>query len=186
MIGEQISGRDLKDVPLLVASRAGACTNRRLVGLQLRDWNHDGRSAFQHCESRRAPGLAWLAFHASLADYDRRDSTSYHPVSLLFAAAYFIILSRFFDPSGFSKFSTLEGLASLQGSSWLLVAGWLHYLAFDLFVGTWEVRTARDDGIPHLAIVPSLFLTFMAGPAGLLLFIITRYLFRRRLAVEPA
>ena len=104
----------------------------------------------------------------------------------LFAAAYFIILRRFFDPSGFAKFSTLEGLASLQGNPWLLLAGWLHYLAFDLFVGTWEVRTARKEGIPHLAIVPSLFLTFMAGPAGLLLFIITRYLLRRRVSAEVA
>jgi hypothetical protein len=104
----------------------------------------------------------------------------------LFAAAYFIILCRFFDPSGFAKFSTLEGLASLQGNPWLLLAGWLHYLAFDLFVGTWEVRTARKEGIPHLAIVPSLLLTFMAGPAGLLLFVITRYLLRRRVSAEPA
>jgi hypothetical protein len=104
----------------------------------------------------------------------------------LFAAAYFIILCRFFDPSGFARFSTLEGLASLQGSSWLLLAGWLHYLAFDLFVGTWEVRTARKEGIPHLAVVPSLFLTFMAGPAGLLLFVITRYLLRRRVSAEAA
>jgi hypothetical protein len=107
-------------------------------------------------------------------------------IPCVFAIAYFIILSRFFDPSGFEKFSTLAGLASLQGSPWLLLAGWLHYLAFDLFVGTWEVRTARREGIPHLAIVPSLFLTFMAGPVGLLLFVVTRYLFRHRVSAEAA
>ncbi len=108
-------------------------------------------------------------------------------IPCLFAVAYFIILSRFFDPSGFEKFSTLAGLASLQGGSpWLLLAGWLHYLAFDLFVGTWEVRTARREGIPHLVVVPSLFLTFMLGPAGLLLFVITRLLIRRRLSAEAA
>jgi hypothetical protein len=107
-------------------------------------------------------------------------------IPCLFAVAYAIILGRFFDPSGFSKFSTLNGLASLQGSPWLMLAGWLHYLAFDLFVGTWEVRTARQDGIPHLAIVPSLFFTFMAGPFGLLLFVITRFAFRRRISAVPA
>jgi ABA DEFICIENT 4-like len=83
-------------------------------------------------------------------------------------------------PAGFAKFSTLEGLASLQGSPWLLLAGWLHYLAFDLFVGAWEVRTARRDGIAHLAVVPSLILTFMVGPAGLLVFTVTRLLVRKR------
>ena len=66
-------------------------------------------------------------------------------IPCLFAAAYAVILARFFDPGGFAKFGALEGLASLQGSPWLLLAGWLHYLAFDLFVGAWEVRTARTD-----------------------------------------
>lgn len=105
-------------------------------------------------------------------------------IPCLLAVAYLIILAFFFDPSGFTKFSTLAGLASLQSNSWLMLAGWLHYLAFDLFVGTWEVRTARRDGIPHLVIVPSLVLTFMAGPMGLLVFVFTRYLFRNRLSVE--
>ena len=101
-------------------------------------------------------------------------------IPCLFAAAYVVILARFFEPGGFAKFSTLEGIASLQSSPWLLLAGWLHYLAFDLFVGAWEVRTARRDGIAHLAIVPSLILTFMVGPAGFLVFTVTRLLFRER------
>jgi hypothetical protein len=101
-------------------------------------------------------------------------------IPCLFASAYVIILALFFDPGGFAKFSTLQGLASLQGSPWLLLAGWLHYLAFDLFVGAWEVRTARKEGIAHLAIVPSLILTFMLGPAGLLVFNLTRLVLRKR------
>jgi hypothetical protein len=101
-------------------------------------------------------------------------------IPCLFASAYVVILARFFDPGGFAKFSTLEGLASLQGSPWLLLAGWLHYLAFDLFAGAWEVRTARREGIAHLAIIPSLILTFMVGPAGFLVFNMTRLLLRRR------
>jgi hypothetical protein len=87
-------------------------------------------------------------------------------IPCLFSAAYAVILTRFLDPGGFAKFGTLGGLASLQGSPWLLLAGWLHYLAFDLVVGAWEVRTAQRDGIAHLAVVPSLVLTFMAGPAA--------------------
>lgn len=102
-------------------------------------------------------------------------------VPSLLAVAYIIILVRFFDPSSFSNFASLAGLASLQNNPWLLLAGWLHYLAFDLFVGSWEVRTARADGIPHLAIIPSLLMTFMFGPAGLLIFLLTRYALRRRL-----
>src|SRR6266566_35749 len=54
----------------------------------------------------------------------------------------------------------------LFSNRWLVLAGWIHYLAFDLFVGSWEVRDARERGIPHLAVVPCLLLTFMFGPAG--------------------
>ena len=46
---------------------------------------------------------------------------------------------------------------------WMLLAGWTHYLAFDLFIGGWEVRDAHRRGIPHLLIVPALVLTFLLG-----------------------
>ena len=54
---------------------------------------------------------------------------------------------------------------------WLLLAGWIHYLAFDLLVGSWEVRDARERGIGHLLVVPCLILTFLFGPAGWLLYL---------------
>jgi hypothetical protein len=67
-------------------------------------------------------------------------------------------------------FSTLAEVASLFDNRWLLLAGWVHYLCFDLLVGTWEVQDARARGIPHLLVVPCLVLTFLFGPAGWLLY----------------
>jgi hypothetical protein len=61
----------------------------------------------------------------------------------------------------------------------LLLAGWIHYLAFDLFVGSWEARDARQRGVPHLALVPCLALTFLFGPAGWLLYGAVRSRFNR-------
>jgi hypothetical protein len=63
-------------------------------------------------------------------------------------------------------FSTLADVARLFGNRWMLLAGWVHYLCFDLLVGTWEVQDARARGIPHLWVVPCLVLTFLFGPAG--------------------
>jgi hypothetical protein len=57
----------------------------------------------------------------------------------------------------------------------IALAGWVHYLAFDLFIGGWEVRTAQREGIPHLAVLPCLVLTFLFGPVGLLLFLGLRF-----------
>ncbi len=62
-----------------------------------------------------------------------------------------------------------RGEARLFENPYLLLAGWVHFLAFDLLVGAWEVRDARRVGITHLLVVPCLLLTFMAGPVGLLL-----------------
>jgi hypothetical protein len=80
-------------------------------------------------------------------------------------------------------FGSLAGIATLFTVEGLLLAGWIHYLAFDLFVGSWEVSDGRKEGISHLLIVPCLVLTFMAGPAGLALYFAIKYA-RRALANE--
>ncbi len=77
-------------------------------------------------------------------------------------------------------FGSLAEVARLFENPSLLLAGWVHYLAFDLFIGAWEVRDARRLGIPHLLVVPCLVLTFMLGPVGLLLYLGLRVGLRRR------
>ena len=72
------------------------------------------------------------------------------------------------NPDG--GFGSLAQVKALFTQDRAVLAGWVHYLAFDLFIGCWEVMDAQDRGIPHLAVVPCLFLTFMFGPAGLLLY----------------
>jgi hypothetical protein len=52
----------------------------------------------------------------------------------------------------------------------VLLAGWIHYLAFDLFVGRWIASEADKMGISRLIQGPILFGTFMFGPLGLLVF----------------
>jgi len=71
-------------------------------------------------------------------------------------------------------FGSLEQVARLFENRWLLLAGWVHYLAFDLFVGAWEVRDAQRLALPHLAVLPCLALTFFAGPVGLLAYFLVR------------
>jgi Domain of unknown function (DUF4281) len=82
-------------------------------------------------------------------------------------------------------FSSLPEVAQLFSNPWLLLAGWVHYLAFDLFVGSWIVRDARGRGIPHLLLLPSLALTFLFGPAGWLSYLLLRALLRARSSTAP-
>jgi len=91
----------------------------------------------------------------------------------VFAVMYIAIVATTWKGSA-GGFSSLPDVATLFGQPWLLLAGWIHYLAFDLFVGSWEVRDAQERGIPHLAVVPCLLLTFMFGPAGWFLYNLVR------------
>jgi hypothetical protein len=88
-------------------------------------------------------------------------------------------------PEG-SGFGSLEGVMQAFQQPWVMLAGWVHYLAFDLFVGCWEVRDAQRLGIPHLLVVPCLLLTLMLGPIGLLLYAAIRAGMRRSLSYEPS
>lgn len=74
------------------------------------------------------------------------------------------------------SFSTLAGVVALFKQEQAVLAGWIHYLAFDLVAGSWILRNAQERGINHLLLVPCLLLCFMLGPCGLLLYLLIRFL----------
>src|SRR5262245_42772074 len=87
----------------------------------------------------------------------------------LFAVAYIAIVITVF-PRAQGGFSTLAGVSTLFANPWLLLAGWLHYLAFDLLIGTWETRDSIERGLPRWLLISCLFLTFMFGPMGWIIY----------------
>ena len=83
-------------------------------------------------------------------------------------------------------FTSIEGIRSLFASDGGIVLGWTHYLAFDLFIGQWIARDADNKGFHRLFQLPFLFLTLMAGPIGLLLWLFVRESRARALARQAA
>lgn len=71
-------------------------------------------------------------------------------------------------------FDSLDQVVALFRSDWLLLAGWVHYLAYDLFIGAWIARDADRRGLPRLLLVPVLPLAFLFGPGGLVLWMLIR------------
>lgn len=87
---------------------------------------------------------------------------------------YLLIFGRRHDDSGQpvrGHFFSLKGVVNLFKSPHVVLAGWVHYLAFDLMVGLYEIQDAARHGIPHLWLIPVLFLTLMFGPLGLLVYL---------------
>jgi hypothetical protein len=74
---------------------------------------------------------------------------------------------------GFGSLAQVKALFTVDRA---VLAGWVHYLAFDLFVGCWAVLDAQERGVRYLLVVPCLVLTFMFGPVGLLLYLVVRTL----------
>ena len=74
---------------------------------------------------------------------------------------------------------TLDGIAGLLGTPAGAAVGWVHFLAFDLFVGRWAYLDSRERGISAWLVSPTLFFVFMAGPLGLLLYLAVRWLSQR-------
>ena len=89
------------------------------------------------------------------------------------AVAYVIIVATNWLSSE-GGFSSLPDVALLFSNQWVLLAGWTHYLAFDLLVGNWEMEDANARAIPYLVVLPCLVLTFLFGPAGWLLYVSLR------------
>jgi hypothetical protein len=122
-------------------------------------------------------GWALLVF-APRWRWSQRIASAVIPITL--AIVYLVLIALYFakSPGGFG---TLAQVTQLFQNPWLLLAGWIHYLAFDLFLGAWQARQAQRLGIPHLLVVPCLLLTFLFGPIGLLIFWAIRSLVKRQL-----
>jgi hypothetical protein len=106
-------------------------------------------------------------------------------VPLLLSVAYAGLVLAFWSGAQ-GGFDTLAHVALLFESREILLAGWLHYLAFDLFVGAWIARTARAEQVGFVLVVPCLALTFLFGPVGFLLFSAIRAVRMRGLSTASA
>ncbi len=78
------------------------------------------------------------------------------------------------NEGGGADFTTIEGVRAIFASDAGVVIGWTHYLAFDLFVGLWIVRDADAKYISRWVQAPILLATFLAGPLGLIVWLIVR------------
>ena len=95
----------------------------------------------------------------------------FFPMLLALMYLYFIFTNIRGAEGGFGS---LADVATLFQKRELLLAGWIHYLCFDLFIGAWEVRDSQRSGIPHLVVIPCLIMTFLLGPIGLLFYFAIR------------
>ncbi len=91
-------------------------------------------------------------------------------VILVLAVIYTVLILSGIGNFNVDSFSTLENVKSLFQDDIAVAAGWIHYLAFDLFVGAYIVRKGQEIGLSRLLYSIPLPFTFMFGPIGYLIF----------------
>jgi len=94
------------------------------------------------------------------------------PIALSFIYAIYIFISL--QSGGGLDFGSLASVMNLFTQEQAVLAGWVHYLAFDLLVGMWMIDQNRNLNIHQVLMAPCLLGTFMLGPIGFLLFIVIR------------
>ncbi len=95
-----------------------------------------------------------------------RDELAGRWIPLGLSVLYSVLIAFFFFQAE-GGFDTLENVQKLFTSPWAALAGWIHYLAFDLFVGALISKRVMEQDLPRWTLIPLLPATFMFGPMGL-------------------
>ena len=97
-----------------------------------------------------------------------RDRIAGLAIPLTLSVAYMLLIAIFWW-SAEGGFDSLPQVQKLFTSPWVALAGWIHYLAFDLAIGAWLARRILERGITRWILLPILPLSFLFGPIGFVL-----------------
>lgn len=127
-------------------------------------------------------GWLLLLLYPLIPNWSDRIAGTILPIVLSFGYFALLIMPSSDKAGGFGTLAEVMELFSYEQAA---LAGWIHFLAFDLFIGAWVCRTARSAGISFWFVAPCLPIIFLFGPAGLLAFLAIRTV-RNRLAQAKA
>lgn len=121
--------------------------------------------------------VGWIALLLPVGGFParRRIALAFGAIA---AAAYAVLFFGGPEAMVLARDYSLSGVAAFFDFPRLRLAGWIHYLALDLWAGIWESEEAERTGMSRWLLVPSLLATLMVGPVGLLLFLACRALSR--------
>ena len=94
----------------------------------------------------------------------------YKVIPILLSLVYAFYIFQAISIGGMMDFGSLKSVMQLFTEENAVLAGWVHYLAFDLLIGMWMIHKNKEVGIHQILMAPCLLGTFMFGPLGFLLF----------------
>ena len=113
--------------------------------------------------------LGWF-FLFSAPNWKHTQTIVKYGILVVLGLIYSILVLKGIMNFNVSDFSTLSNVKQLFSKDEALLAGWIHYLCFDLFVGAYIVRKSKELNISRLIYSLILPFTFMFGPVGFVIF----------------
>ena len=81
----------------------------------------------------------------------------------------------------FKLYLGLEGLDEIYTNESLRLVFWLHFLAVSLFAGTWIARDCDKYMVPKILSIPSIAITYFAGPVGIVIYWFIRIFYSKKI-----
>ena len=104
---------------------------------------------------------------------------------LLLAVAYIFVAYQIFLEGGilegFKLYLGLDGLDEVYSNESLRLIFWLHFLAISLFIGAWIARDSQVHMIPKVFSIPSIAITYFAGPVGIIFYWLVRIFYVKKI-----
>ena len=111
--------------------------------------------------------------------------TSIFPILIFAVVDLYLILeiykTGFNLLNGFNLYLGLNELINIFSDQNYVILFWVHFLAINLFCGSWIVKDYQRNSMPKLMIFFPLVLTYFIGPLGIFIYWIFRIFYSKKI-----
>jgi len=107
---------------------------------------------------------------------------------LIFSSVYVFLLIEFYKDNynfvdNFNLYLGLDSLNNLFDNNYFLITFWVHFLAINLFCGSWIVKDSLKLTMPKFLVFFPLIVTYFIGPLGIFIYWFIRIFFAKRISI---
>ena len=96
---------------------------------------------------------------------------------------YYVFIQDYDFLNNFNLYLGIDELSDLFSNSSFLILFWVHFLAINLFCGSWIVKDSQNLNISKIIVFFPLLFTYFIGPVGIFIYWIIRIFFAKRVSL---
>ena len=96
---------------------------------------------------------------------------------------YFFYVTGYDFGQNFSLYLSLDSLNQLFSEKGFLIIFWTHFIAINLFCGSWIVSDSRKFSMSKILVFFPLVITYFIGPLGVFIYWLIRIFFAKKISL---